>query len=170
MWLCLWEWYCQFISHACLCIATDMACETVRILLQLCRPPCPIIHICTIYSHPYLPPHTYHTQSHLPQRTCSHPHTHMYPHNHRTHWYKQVTVAGMLSLAYSPETHWYLAKPHIIEGVIETCDIQRTNYQVSADERVLECLLLKYVSLVSAMCIALIQSYWLYLLFQLHTK
>ena len=65
----------------------------------------------------------------------------------------------MLSLAYSPETHWYLAKPHIIEGVIETCDIQRTNYQVSADERVLECLLLKYVSLVSAMCIALIQSY-----------
>jgi len=81
-----------------------------------------------------------------------------------------VTVAGMLSLAYSPETHWYLAKPHIIEGVIETCDIQRTNYQVSADERVLECLLLKYVSLVSAMCIALIQSYWLYLLIQLHTR
>ena len=121
-----------------------------------------------LYTHTHISPHT-----HIPHSIPPSP-THMltltHSHVHRAHWYEQVTVAGMLSLAYSPETHWYLAKPHIIEGVIETCDIQRTNYQVSADERALECLLLKYVSLVSAMCIALIQSYWLFLVIQLHTK
>ena len=77
------------------------------------------------------------------RRTRTHTHTHTHAH---THTHTQVTVAGLLSLAYSPETHQHLTKPHIIEGVMETCNIQRTMYSISAEERKLECLLLKYVS------------------------
>jgi len=80
-----------------------------------------------------------------------------YERSYTPHPYTQVAVGGLLSLAYSPETHQCFAKPYIIEGVIEACGIQRTTYQLSAEERVLECQLLKYVSLVSAVSVALIQ-------------
>jgi len=65
-----------------------------------------------------------------------------------------ATVAAMLSLAYSPETHQYLAKLHIIKEVIGTCAIHRA-IQRPAEERLPEFLLLMYVYLVSAVSIAL---------------
>ena len=36
-----------------------------------------------------------------------------------------ATIAGMLCLAYSPETHPYLTRPEVTEGVIEACEIHR---------------------------------------------
>lgn len=53
-----------------------------------------------------------------------------------------VGMAGLLCLAYSPKTHPYLARPFVIDGAIEACRIQR-NYQLTEEERRLDCLLLK---------------------------
>ena len=86
----------------------------------------PISHTHT-HTHPLPPPsHTHHLHPCTP--------THLHPHT-------QATVAGMLSLAYSPETHQYLAKLHIIQGIIGACGIHRTT-----EERLVEYQFLMYVS------------------------
>ena len=56
-----------------------------------------------------------------------------------------VTVAGMLCLAYSVETHPYLTQPSIIEGVIEACERDRswTHYRITEEERRLDSMLLR---------------------------
>ena len=115
----------------------------------------PVLITCTHnpHSHPYTHPHASHTLT-LPPTPTTHTPSHIPSHTHHSHTSHtqihctQVAVTGLLNLAYSPETHQCLAKPYIIEGVIEACGIQRTTYQLSAYERMLECLLFKYVSLV----------------------
>jgi len=106
-------------------------------------------HTQNPHLHPYTRPHA-HTPSCSHTLTCTTTHTpshHSHPSLTQIHC-SQVAVTGLLNLAYSPETHHCLAKPYIIKGVIEACSIQRTTYQLSGYERMLECLLLKYVSLV----------------------
>ena len=115
----------------------------------------PALTTCThnLHSHSYTHPHASHTLT-LPPTPTTHTPSHIPSHTHHSHTSHtqihctQVAVTGLLNLAYSPETHQCLAKPYIIEGVIEACGIQRTTYQLSAYERMLECLLFKYVSLV----------------------
>ena len=62
--------------------------------------------------------------------------------------FSQVTVTGMLSLAYSLETHPYLTQPKVIEGVMEACEIRRswTNCRITEEERRLDLMLLRWGS------------------------
>ena len=59
-----------------------------------------------------------------------------------------VTVAGMLCLAYSPETHPYLTQPKVIEGVMEACEIRRswTHYRITEEERRVDSMLLRWAA------------------------
>ena len=59
-----------------------------------------------------------------------------------------VTVAGLLCLAYSPETHQYLARPFVIDGIIEACEINRTWCHLSEEEQKLDSLLLRWVYII----------------------
>ena len=54
-----------------------------------------------------------------------------------------VIMAGLLCLAYSPETHPYLSKLEVVEGVIEACEIKRIWCRVTPEERRLDGLLLR---------------------------
>ena len=45
-----------------------------------------------------------------------------------------VTVAGMLCLSYSPETHVHLIRSEVLVGVMHTCKVQRKWYQITAEE------------------------------------
>ena len=49
-----------------------------------------------------------------------------------------VTLAGMVCLTYSRETHQYLCRPEIIDGVLETCKQRREGVRDNA-------LLLRYM-------------------------
>ena len=60
-----------------------------------------------------------------------------------------VTAAGLLCLAYSSETHHHLAKPHIIDGIMEACMMQRPWCQITDEERRLNRLLLTFVKSLS---------------------
>lgn len=57
---------------------------------------------------------------------------------------RQVALAGLLCLAYSPETHVYLTEPSMIEGIQEACVKRQSWYPASEDTTRLDNLLLRY--------------------------
>lgn len=55
------------------------------------------------------------------------------------------TIAGILCLAYSPETHPYLTRPKVTDGVIEACEMDRPwIFSSSWEEKRLDKMLLRY--------------------------
>lgn len=54
-----------------------------------------------------------------------------------------VTIAGLLCLAYSPETHPFLATPEVVEGVMDACEKRRPWCRGTPEENRLDRLLLR---------------------------
>lgn len=53
-----------------------------------------------------------------------------------------VTVAGLLCLSYSPETHVHLARREVISGAMVACRVRRKWYNINSEEMRLDCQLL----------------------------